>query len=132
MMDNERLDRGVVFCEEHVKFGHVWASAQRLCQKGHGYMGTVPEDKAKQSHSKASDAPQESPGNIVQLTKDEEKQVRERTSLRAAVVFETVRREGEVELSRAPLALAFSGLAAGLSMGFSLVGTGLFRAYLPH
>lgn len=76
-------------------------------------------------------APQESQGNIVQLTKDEERQVRERSPLRAAVVFETVRREGETEISRAPAALAFSGLAAGLSMGFSLVGTGLFRAYLP-
>jgi formate/nitrite transporter FocA (FNT family) len=76
-------------------------------------------------------APQESSGNIVQLTKDEEEQVRKRTSLRAAVVFETVRREGETEISRPALALAFSGLAAGLSMGFSLVGTGILHAYLP-
>ncbi|HZZ66371.1 MAG TPA: formate/nitrite transporter family protein [Candidatus Baltobacteraceae bacterium] len=79
-----------------------------------------------------STPPQESQGNIVQLTKDEERQVRERSPLRAAVVFETVRREGETEITRAPVALAFSGLAAGLSMGFSLVGTGLFRAYLPQ
>ena len=75
--------------------------------------------------------PQEAQGNIVQLTKDEEEQVRKRTSLRAAVVFETVRREGETELTRPVIALAFSGLAAGLSMGFSLVGTGILRAYLP-
>lgn len=78
-----------------------------------------------------SEAPQESSGNIVQLTKDEEREVRKRSSLRAAVVFETVRREGETELSRPALALAFSGLAAGLSMGFSLVGTGILHAYLP-
>jgi formate/nitrite transporter FocA (FNT family) len=70
-------------------------------------------------------------GNIVQLSKDEEREVRERTALRAAVVFETVRREGETEITRPAAALAFSGLAAGLSMGFSLVGTGILHAYLP-
>jgi formate/nitrite transporter FocA (FNT family) len=75
--------------------------------------------------------PQEAQGNIVQLTKDEEEEVRKRTALRAAVVFETVRREGETELTRPVVALAFSGLAAGLSMGFSLVGTGILHAYLP-
>ncbi|MEO6914003.1 MAG: formate/nitrite transporter family protein [Candidatus Baltobacteraceae bacterium] len=67
----------------------------------------------------------------VPLTSTEEEQVRKRTSLRAAVVFETVRREGESELNRPVLSLAFSGLAAGLSMGFSLVVTGLLRANLP-
>jgi formate/nitrite transporter FocA (FNT family) len=69
--------------------------------------------------------------STVQLTQTEEHEVRKRTGLRAAVVFETVRREGDVELSRPALSLAFSGLAAGLSMGFSLVVTGLLRAYLP-
>ena len=70
-------------------------------------------------------------GNIVQLSQDEEQEVRKRSSLRAAVVFETVRREGETEVSRPALALAFSGLAAGLSMGAALVGTGVLRAYIP-
>ncbi len=70
-------------------------------------------------------------GATVQLTSREEQEAQKRTGLRAAVVFESVRREGEVELSRAPLSLAFSGLAAGLSMGFSLVMSGLLRAYLP-
>lgn len=87
---------------------------------------------AKQEAEKPeSSAPGEEPGNIVQLTPDEEHEVRKRSSLRAAVVFETVRREGETEASRPALALAFSGLAAGLSMGISLVGTGILRAYLP-
>jgi formate/nitrite transporter FocA (FNT family) len=68
----------------------------------------------------------------VHLTRTEEQEVRKRTAVRAAVVFESVRREGDVELGRPPLSLAFSGLAAGLSMGFSLVVTGLLRAYLPE
>ena len=75
--------------------------------------------------------PDESQGNTVQLSEDEEQEVRKRSALRAAVVFETVRREGETEATRPALALAFSGLACGLSMGFSLVGTGLLRAYTP-
>lgn len=80
------------------------------------------------------DAPphlEESPGKTVQLSENEEQQVQRRVALRAAVVFETVRREGETELNRPPAALAFSALAAGLSMGMSLIGTGLLRAYLP-
>ena len=71
-------------------------------------------------------------GNIVQLSSNEEQEVRKRTALRAAVVFETVRRQGETEIARPPLALAFSGLAAGLSMGFSLVGSGVLQAALPQ
>ncbi len=73
----------------------------------------------------------ESDGATVELTDAERGEVERRTALRAAVVFETVRREGDTELDRPAASLAFSGLAAGLSMGFSLVGTGLVRAALP-
>jgi hypothetical protein len=62
----------------------------------------------------------------------EEKQVQERVAIGARVVHETIRREGEEELKRSTPALAWSGLAAGLSMGFSLVAEGLLAAYLPH
>ncbi|HKU67864.1 MAG TPA: formate/nitrite transporter family protein [Candidatus Baltobacteraceae bacterium] len=78
-----------------------------------------------------ADASSDDSGNIVQLSPQEEQEVKQRSALRAAVVFETIRREGETEISRPALALAFSGLAAGLSMGASLVGTGVLRAYLP-
>ncbi len=94
-----------------------------------GKVPAVAEDESPSEEQ--NEAPQETPGNLVQLTKDEEHEVRKRTSLRAAVVFETVRREGEAEIGRPALALAFSGLAAGLSMGFSLVGTGILRTYMP-
>lgn len=62
----------------------------------------------------------------------EEKQVQERVAIGAHVVHETIRREGEEELKRTTSALAWSGLAAGLSMGFSLVAEGLLAAYLPE
>jgi len=70
-------------------------------------------------------------GSTVDLTPDEEREVEERSPPRAAVVFETIRREGESELARPVLSLASSGLAAGLSMGMSLAGEGLIRSMLP-
>ncbi len=67
-----------------------------------------------------------------QITETEKKQVEARAPIRAAVVYETVRREGEEELNRYWRALAWSGVAAGLSMGFSLVTEGLLRSALPE
>lgn len=54
-----------------------------------------------------------------------------RTAPAGSVVYDAISREGEDELARSSSALAWSGLAAGLSMGFSLVGQGLLRAHLP-
>ncbi len=70
-------------------------------------------------------------GSTVDLSPAEELQVEERSPPRAAVVFETVRREGEQELIRPLLSLVSSGYAAGLSMGMSLAGQGLLRSFLP-
>lgn len=61
----------------------------------------------------------------------EQKQVEERVAISPNVVHETIRREGDDELQRSSSALAWSGLAAGLSMGFSLVAEGLLATYLP-
>jgi formate/nitrite transporter FocA (FNT family) len=68
---------------------------------------------------------------LPELDRFERRQVGERAAISAAVVHETVRHEGERELTRHPTALAWSGLAAGLSMGFSMLGHGLLHAYLP-
>jgi hypothetical protein len=51
-------------------------------------------------------------------TSAEKKQVEERVAVGVTVVYEAIRREGEVELRRPAAALAWSALAAGLSMGF--------------
>jgi formate/nitrite transporter FocA (FNT family) len=69
---------------------------------------------------------------LPDLTKLERREVQRRAAPSALVVHEVVREAGESELNRRPTALAFSGLAAGLSMGFSLVGMGLLTAYLPN
>ena len=75
----------------------------------------------------------ESSGSSPTLTTSrvEQKQVEERVAIGANVVHETIRREGEDELKRSSSALAWSGLAAGLSMGFSLVAEALLAAHLP-
>ena len=64
-------------------------------------------------------------------TRAEKKQVEERLAIGANVVYETIRREGEDELARPAAALAWSALAAGLSMGFSFIAEALLSAHLP-
>ena len=123
MVYHEFANGGVVFGDQHLERWHRAFGARSYWIEGHGYDAAV-VDKRKEPEDDQS-------GNIVQLTADEEREVRKRSSLRAAVVFETVRREGESEARRPVLALLFSGLACGLSMGFSLVGTGVLRASIP-
>jgi formate/nitrite transporter FocA (FNT family) len=62
----------------------------------------------------------------------EEKKVQDRVAIGPHIVYETIRREGEGELNRSTSSLAWSGLATGLSMGFSLVAEGLLDAHLPN
>ncbi|MBV8693998.1 MAG: formate/nitrite transporter family protein [Ktedonobacteraceae bacterium] len=69
---------------------------------------------------------------VPQLNTTEKKEVARSTRISALVLHETVREEGERELRRTPFALAWSGLAAGLSMGFSLVTQGLLHTSLPR
>jgi formate/nitrite transporter FocA (FNT family) len=60
-----------------------------------------------------------------------EEEVHSRQAISAHVVYEAILREGEEELERPTTALAFSGLAAGSSMGFSLVTQALLQQHLP-
>jgi formate/nitrite transporter FocA (FNT family) len=62
----------------------------------------------------------------------EQKQIEEAKSLDAKTTYEVVREEGERELQRSTAALFWSGLAAGLSMGFSFLAEGLLRSHLPE
>jgi formate/nitrite transporter FocA (FNT family) len=67
----------------------------------------------------------------VELTAKEEEQVDEKKQPRAQVLYEAIRREGEHELSRSAAAIIWSGLAAGLSMGFSVIAMALLQVALP-
>lgn len=72
---------------------------------------------------------------MVKSKKFEEKKIDEeiveRTAPRGRIVYEAIYREGEHELERGTSALAWSGLAAGLSIGFSFLMEGVLRDYLP-
>jgi formate/nitrite transporter FocA (FNT family) len=65
------------------------------------------------------------------LSASERRLMAQSIRLKAALVHEIIREEGEEELTRDTHALAWSGLAAGLSMGFSLVVEGLLHHHLP-
>lgn len=65
------------------------------------------------------------------ISREEEQEIEHRLRLRAAVVYEIIRVEGEGELARSFGALWWSGLAAGLSIGLSVVSQALLAAHLP-
>lgn len=67
----------------------------------------------------------------AQISREEAEQAHQRERPRAAVIFETIRAEGETEFERSNSSLFFSALAAGLSMVFSMVALGVLRAGLP-
>jgi formate/nitrite transporter FocA (FNT family) len=82
----------------------------------------------------ASDDPDDtfSPGsNLGGLSDKQREEVDAQSRPNATLIHETIRAEGESELDRDSIALLLSGLAAGLSMGFSLVLQGHLYASLP-
>lgn len=68
----------------------------------------------------------------VEKREGEKREVEERSAPSGRVVYKAILKEGEGELERTSSALFWSGLAAGLSMGFSLVTEGLLANYLPE
>ena len=86
----------------------------------------------QQDETRAEDAAgaPASAGDGFSLSGDEEGDVEEKRPPRAAVLHEVIRREGEQELSRGFAALSLSALAAGLSMGFSMLARGLLHRHL--
>lgn len=59
-------------------------------------------------------------------------EAKKRSAPKALVIFEAVRSEAVHEMERPVSALAWSGLAAGLSMGFSMLAQALIANYLPE
>ncbi|MFE8070283.1 formate/nitrite transporter family protein [Marinobacteraceae bacterium S3BR75-40.1] len=70
--------------------------------------------------------------NEKTLDSGERRDAARREAPSAAVVFEAIRREAVSELGRPLLGLGWSALAAGLSMGFSLVSQALLYSYTPE
>jgi formate/nitrite transporter FocA (FNT family) len=68
---------------------------------------------------------------MAKQAQNDHEQAEERTSPSAHIVYEAIRKEGRHELERKVSSLAWSGLAAGMSMGFSFLSQALLRNYLP-
>jgi formate/nitrite transporter FocA (FNT family) len=73
----------------------------------------------------------EQDGKTPGLTPEEERDIDENQPPRAAVLHETIRMQGDQELERNVAALFWSALAAGLTMGLSLMAMGLLNSRLP-
>ncbi|MFN2542685.1 MAG: formate/nitrite transporter family protein [Chthoniobacterales bacterium] len=67
----------------------------------------------------------------VPAQKDVDKEAEEKSAPSAQVVYEAIRKEGRHELERTSSSLAWSGLAAGMSMGFSFVTMAVLEHCLP-
>jgi formate/nitrite transporter FocA (FNT family) len=65
------------------------------------------------------------------LTPSDQQEAEERVSVTPRILHEAIRLQGEEELKRPVSALAFSGLAAGLTMGSSLMIQGVLAVHLP-
>lgn len=66
------------------------------------------------------------------LSAEEREEVEERVKLRPLAIYEVVRQEGIEELRRPLGSLWWSGLAAGVSIGFSVLAEGALTALLPE
>jgi formate/nitrite transporter FocA (FNT family) len=92
--------------------------------------------KAKDRSSGDRQAAPESPhaagaGDQQGFSKRDSKDIEGRRHLRAPMIYEILRREGEEEMKRPISSLWWSGVAAGLSISFSLLSQALLQAHLP-
>lgn len=65
------------------------------------------------------------------ISKNEVQHIEDRARLRARVIYEIVRLEGSTDMARPAVSLFWSGLAAGLSISFSLLAQALLQQHLP-
>lgn len=86
----------------------------------------------KTSKSDTRAQPQKDLEPVVAVSQREIEDIEERSSPRTPVIYEIVRRLGEEEMARPVASLWWSGVAAGLSISFSLVTQALLEAYLPE
>lgn len=66
-----------------------------------------------------------------EITEREAKDIEELSGPRTPVIYEIVRRLGEEEIARPIVSLWWSGVAAGLSISFSLLAQAILQLHLP-
>jgi formate/nitrite transporter FocA (FNT family) len=82
--------------------------------------------KRGEAYSRATTTPDDN-----EITQKEIEDIEERSSPRTPVIYEVVRRLGEEEMARPATSLWWSGVAAGLSISFSLLGQAILHTHLP-
>src|SRR4249919_1799513 len=82
---------------------------------------------ARKNHQR----PARSGGRKRGISAGEVKDVEELATPRTPVIYEVVRRLGEEEMARPLTSLWWSGVAAGLSISFSLLAQAILQAHLP-
>lgn len=82
-----------------------------------------PQHRAKERGDDGGDAPK--------ITQREIEDIEELSSPRTPVIYEIVRRHGEEEMARPVVSLWWSGVAAGLSISFSLLTQAILQTHLP-
>ena len=81
--------------------------------------------------SSAAEPRREGRADNQQITEQEIEDIEERSSPRTPVIYEIVRRLGEEEMARPLTSLWWSGLAAGLSISFSLFAQAILQTHIP-
>jgi formate/nitrite transporter FocA (FNT family) len=96
-----------------------------LARAGHvvGAM-SEPSTKARPKSERKRGAPKG-------ISEAEIEDVEELSTPRTPVIYEVVRRLGDEEMHRPPVSLWWSGVAAGLSMSFSLLAQAVLHTHLP-
>ncbi|MGE0847341.1 MAG: formate/nitrite transporter family protein [Flavobacteriaceae bacterium] len=102
-------------------------SAKRRSRKPAKRQSSAKDAKEHDAPDPRDDVPEAEHG----VSNEEEKEVKEHRRLRALVIYEIIRVEGDGELARGFGALWWSGLAAGISIGLSVVSQALLAAHLP-
>ena len=88
--------------------------------------------RRNRGRGRESPAERESPGGQQPITERELEDIEERSTPRTPVIYEIVRRLGEEEMARPALSLWWSGVAAGLSISFSLLAQAILLTHLPE
>ncbi len=92
----------------------------------------APHEEFRANDSSSPPDDEDIPETERGLTDKEQSEVREAQRPRAPVVYEIIRLEGERELQRPIASLWWSGVAAGISIGFSFLSQAALGAGLPQ
>jgi formate/nitrite transporter FocA (FNT family) len=92
---------------------------------------TQPKRRTKSNAQSRPAKSADDSGGGQKITEREIEDVEELSSPRTPVIYEIVRRHGEEEMARPIVSLWWSGVAAGLSISFSLLAQAILQTHLP-